>query len=333
MTGWEIENPGEYLIADQDKILKTFIKTYPLSALSPDGEMLLIIRKYHPLLNCSPDDSTNPSDSFRICLAYYTVSRYFFFELPTHFNYNMLSIRYDQNIQDVAITISSREMTRVTNIKELFLKLESFTPKTEAEKEATFASLTNEIPPQKKRIPIIQTEVTSTVIGTLKNADFDDWWVSEPQKIGFLDNVEMKFTITDYHPVEDESFMEEADETIRNFLAKTFKNREAASAYVYQNCMDFLDAIGYDEADQHLWDIKDPKQIWNYATPREIYITREPYEDKGVYLRLIFYCEWEQEHGLQLVFNQKGKLVRVSEDDGHILGWQGHGMIADSGTI
>ncbi|TCO31034.1 hypothetical protein EV200_101480 [Pedobacter psychrotolerans] len=329
MTGWEIENPGENLLAVNDKNLKAFMKAYPLSALSPDGTMLFIIRKYHPTLNCSPDDQNHPSDSFRMCLAYYTASTYFFFELPSHFNYNMLSVRYDQNIQDLAITISSREMTRVTNVKELFLKLESFAPKTDAEKEAAFTSLNNEIPPQKQRAPITQTEVSSTVIGMLKNADFDDWWVSEPHKIGFLNDVEMNFTITDYNPNEDENFMEEADEAIRNFMSKTLKDREATTAHVYQNCMDFLDAIGYDEADQHLWDIKDHEEIWNYVTPREIYVTREPYEDKGVYLRLTFSCEWEQEHGLQLVFNKSGKLVRVSDDDGHILGWQGHGMLTD----
>ena len=329
MTGWEIENPEENLLSVKDKNLKAFLKAYPLSAISPDGTKLLIIRKYHPTLNCSPDDPNNLSDSYRICLAYYTISTYFFFELPTNFHHNMLSVRYDQDIQDVAITISSREMTRVTNIKELFLKLESYAPKTEVEKETAFESLNNEVPPQKKRVPITQTEVSSAIIGMLKNADFDDWWVSELQKIGFLDNVEMNFTITDYNPNEDENFMDEADETIRNFLSKTLKDREVTSTYVYQNCMDFLDAIGYDEADQHLWDIKDPQEIWNYVTPREIYVTREPYEDKGVYLRLTFSCEWEQEHGLQLVFNKNGKLVRVSEDDGHILGWQGHGMITD----
>ena len=329
MTGWEIENPGEYLLYGNDKNLRAFLKNYPLSALSPDGQTLFIIRQYHPTLNCSPDDPVNPSEAYRMCLAYYTYSSYFFFELPTHLHYNMLSVRYDQHIQDIAITISSREMTRVTNVKELFARLESYAPKTDAEKEAAFAGLSNEIPLQKKKVPITQTEVKSTVIGVLKNADFDDWWVSAPQKIAFLDQEEMTFTITDYNPNEDEKLMEAADETIRNFLAKTPQDREAMSTYVYQNCMDFLDAVGYDEADQALWDIKDPRDIWNYVTPLEIYVTREPYEDQGVYLRLIFRCEWEQEHGLQLVFNQKGKLVRVSDDDGHIMGWQGHGMITD----
>jgi len=329
MTGWEIENPGENLLSKNDKYLRDFLKKYSLAALSPNGEKLFIIRKYHPKLNCSPDDPINHSDGYRICLAYYTYSSYFFFELPTNYHYNMLSVRYDQNIQDLAITISSKEMTRVTNIKELLLKLEIYTPRTETEKETAFASLSNEIPPQEKQIPITQTEVTSAVIGVLNNADFDDWWVSQPQKIGFLNDVEMNFTITDYNPNEDENFMDEADETIRNFMSKTLKDREATTAHVYQNCMDFLDAIGYDEADQHLWDIKDPEEIWNYVIPREIYVTREPYEDKGVYLRLTFNCEWEQEHGLQLVFNKNGKLVRVSEDDGHIMGWQGHGMITN----
>ena len=327
MTGWEIENPGTYLLYGNDKNLRVFLKNYPLSALSPDGKMLLIIRKYHPTLNCSPDDSENPSDAYRMCLAYYTYSSYFFFELPTHLQYNMLSIRYDQNIQDVAITISSKEITRVTNVRELFSKLESYTPKLDAEKEASFSSLCNEIPPQKKKVPITQKEVESTVIGSLKNTDFDDWWVSEPQKIDFLEQEKITFTITDYNPNEDDKLMAEADQTIRNFLSKTLKDRNSISIYVYQNCMDFLDAIGYDEADKHLWDIKDHQEIWNYVRPREIYVSREPYEDKAVYLRLTFNCDWEQEHGMQLVFNSNGKLVRVSEDDGHILGWQGHGMI------
>ena len=329
MTGWEVENPGEYLLFGNDKNLRLFLKNYPLSALSPDGKMLFIIRKYHPTLNSPPADTENPSGTYRMCLAYYTYSSYFFFELPTHLNYNLLAVRYDQNIQDVAITISSREMTRVTNVKELFSKLESYAPKPDEEKEAAFAGLCNEIPLQKKKVPITQTQVESKLIGSLKNADFDDWWVSKPQSIGFLDQEEMTFTITDYNPNEDVKLMEAADETIRNFLVKTPNDREVISNYVYQNCMDFLEAIGYDEADEQLWAIKDLREIWNYVTPREIYITREPYEDKDVYLRLTFSCEWEQEHGLQLVFNQKGKLVRVSEDDGHILGWQGQGMITD----
>lgn len=329
MTGWELKNPGEDILLKNNKDIRSFIKAYSLAALSPDGTLLLIIRKYHPELNCSPDDPLNQSDSYRMCLAYYTNSSYFFFELPTGFDYNMLSIRYDQTISDIAITISSRQMTRVTNIRELFNKLSNLEPKTEAEKEAAFASLSNEIPPVKKREAITQTEVVSSIAGVFKNADFDDWWESEPQKIGFLDGAELPLTITDYHPGEDKSLMAEADETMGNFLSKTVADRAAASAYVYQNCMDFLEAIGHDEDDQHLWDIKDPHEIWKYVTPGTIYVTREPYEDHEVYLRLIFDCEWEQEHGLQLVFNKTGKLVRVSEDDGHILGWQGHGMIGD----
>ena len=37
-------------------------------------------------------------------------------------------------------------------------------------------------------------------------------------------------------------------------------------------------------------------------------------------------CEWEQEHGLQLVFRQGKKLTRVSDQDGHLTKADAYGI-------
>ncbi|PUV24605.1 hypothetical protein DCO56_12280 [Sphingobacterium athyrii] len=130
----------------------------------------------------------------------------------------------------------------------------------------------------------------------------------------------MPVSFTDFNPNEDHSFIEEADELLRNFLAQDNSQRLTVSAYVYQNCMDFLDAIGYDDADDAMWKMKQPEEVWQFVKFTGLYVSREPYEDKGVYLQLLCDCDWEQEHGLQLVYNKQGKLVRVSAQDGHIIG-------------
>jgi hypothetical protein len=52
--------------------------------------------------------------------------------------------------------------------------------------------------------------------------------------------------------------------------------------------------------------------------PSEIYVTRRPKNDQDIYIQIACECDWEEEHGLQLVFRQGKKLTRVSSQDGHI---------------
>ena len=328
MTGWELKEPnGELSSKRTSKNIKAFLKQYPLAALSPDGSMLLIIRKYHPQLNCSPDDPGYRSDGYRMCLAYYSATSYTYFELPD-LDYTAVYISYDKNIQNFAIIITAKEMTRTTNIPELSKRLSNFETRTEAEKQAIFAGLTNELPEVKKKVPITQTAVESRVVGSLQQSDFEDWWTSGELAIPFWDNQRLAVTYTDFNPNEDTSFLEEADELLTAFLAKTPADRLAVSGYVHRNCMDFLEAIGFDEADEAMWNMKSPEEVWQFVKCTHLYFSREPHDDGDVYLQVMCECSWEQEHGLQLVFDKQGKLIRVSAQDGHIMGWEGDGMIA-----
>ena len=161
--------------------------------------------------------------------------------------------------------------------------------------------------------------IKSTIIGTLaQNSDFEDWWESDLIEIPFFNNLKLKVVFMGLLPEEDEQFIPEADNALNHFISKTDTDRLAISHLVYKNCMDFLNAVGYDEYDKVLWEIKDKNDIWNHVQPFEIYISRRPYNDKDIYININCDCDWELEHGLQLVFRQGKQITRVSMIDGHL---------------
>lgn len=162
-------------------------------------------------------------------------------------------------------------------------------------------------------------KIESKEIGILiQNSEFEDWWESELVAIPFFNNKRLKIIFMDFLPEEDSKFITEADDALRNFLKKKSDEKLEFSNLIYQNCMDFLNAIGYDEMDQPLWNIKDKNEIWNFVDPNEIFISRRHRRDEDIYINITCECEWEQEHGLQLVFRKGKQLTRVSSQDGHI---------------
>jgi hypothetical protein len=76
--------------------------------------------------------------------------------------------------------------------------------------------------------------------------------------------------------------------------------------------------LGYDTVTPDLSNLKDPNGIWDFVNPSGIYISRRHRRDMDVYLAISCGCDWEEEHGLQLVFKQGKKLTRISGHDGHI---------------
>ncbi|MFC4690929.1 DUF6985 domain-containing protein [Dokdonia genika] len=161
--------------------------------------------------------------------------------------------------------------------------------------------------------------INSKIIGELKQNDqFEDWWESELIEIPFFDNKRMKITFMDFIPERDTEFIKEADKALKTFLKKSESDRLLISNLAYENCMEFLNAVEFDEEDQPLWDIKDKNQIWKFIYPQDIYVTRSHDKFEIIYLNLACECEWEQEHGLQLLFKEGEKLTRISEQDGHI---------------
>lgn len=162
-------------------------------------------------------------------------------------------------------------------------------------------------------------EITSKIIGRLKQEDsFPDWWKSQEIEIPFFDNEKLTITFMDFEPENDKTFIDEADHALTNFLKFNLEDRNLVSELVYKNCMDFLDKVEFDEADEPLRQINDKNEIWDFVQPTEIYISRRHRRDNDIYLQIACECDWEQEHGLQLVFRQGKKLTRISDQDGHL---------------
>ena len=162
-------------------------------------------------------------------------------------------------------------------------------------------------------------EIKSRVIGQLvQHCEFDDWWESGEIEVPFFDNKRFTVIFMDYEPEKDSAFLDEADQALTDFLKLNTEDRIAISELAYKNCMDFLEMVEMDEADEPLRQIKDINDIWNFVYPTMIYVTRRPHRDKDIYVMVTCECEWEREHGFQLVFRKGKKLTRVSEEDGHL---------------
>lgn len=161
--------------------------------------------------------------------------------------------------------------------------------------------------------------IHSQILGELtQDNNFEDWWHSRPVAVPFFEDKVLPVIFMDLVPEHDAKFVPEADEALRNFFSLDIEYRDSISTHVYKNCMDFLEAVEFDEGDDHLRQIKSEKDIWQYVFPREVYVSRRHRRDEDIYIIVACECDWEQEHGLQMVFRQGRKLTRISEQDGHI---------------
>jgi len=82
---------------------------------------------------------------------------------------------------------------------------------------------------------------------------------------------------------------------VESFLRLGPKDRIAASPYVYKNYL----------------------RIRDLAAVGNLCLTTEA-RDKAVYIQITAACDWEPEHGLQIIYRRGVDVSRVSAQDGHL---------------
>jgi len=113
--------------------------------------------------------------------------------------------------------------------------------------------------------------ITSSIIGTLeRDYRFSDWWNSEPVPIPFFQGQQLPVVFMEFNPKHDANFLTEADQALSHFLKLTTDDREAIASLVFSHCMDFLDAVGIEEADEPMRQMKAANEVWKFIHPMQI---------------------------------------------------------------
>ena len=150
--------------------------------------------------------------------------------------------------------------------------------------------------------------IHSTVIGQLRQDErLTSWWEGDKVPVPFFNSKRLKVTFN-FSPDDDLDFIREADNALTNFLSKQASERLSISSLVYDNFIFFVHDVGYEGIDPLMRGIEDENEIWDFVYPASIHVKRRTYNDKDIYISIECNCEWEQEHGLQLVFRQGKKL-------------------------
>ncbi len=325
VTGWEIENAMDHLPVGRELKLKKFVSGYNVSAeagcaaLSPSGETLVIIRKYHPTLNVWADDPDYRTDDYAIGLAYFRTGTYTWFYLPRSYAY--IAIRVSDAFPPVIEIDTAEKGTVVTNTQELSRRLSNHrVGDGDASDESllleNFSQLTNHVQPPTPRIRITQTTIELSPIGELQHDSYESW-TRESVAIPLF-NESLPVTVMDFNPQDptQRDRLSKLSEALSAFLRLGEADRMRASELVNQNCQEFIEAVGVEGWNQEMADVVDPNMIWRFVYPREVLISYSDEHD-AVFVVLSCDCDWEEEHGLQLVYRDGNTLVRVSQKDGH----------------
>ena len=99
---------------------------------------------------------------------------------------------------------------------------------------------------------------------------------------------------------------------VEAFLALGAEAKERASTLVYNNFLELREAMCYDDVG---CEVKSEAKVWDHVHPTDVYVFRRR-EDGKVYVQVLAECDWEREHGLQLIFQDDSFLTNVSDQCG-----------------
>jgi hypothetical protein len=138
-----------------------------------------------------------------------------------------------------------------------------------------------------------------------------EWLESEPISVQYFDGHRLRFVLDGL------SDADEADtiSTIDAFLSFGSRDRIAASDYVFAVYRNVAQTV---DADDLECTIRSKDSVWEHVRPTEVYVSRRHRRDRDIYVQITAECDWEPEHGLQIVYRRGRTIVRVSEQDGHL---------------
>lgn len=142
-------------------------------------------------------------------------------------------------------------------------------------------------------------------LGELKESGpFDGVWLSSEVEIPYFGGKKFFFELELQDNLLDEDFLS----AIRNFFHLTEKDKSEAKQYLFEN---YQECVGYwSEDDVSIVKIENEQQVWDFLHPDKIGLFRG---DNSVYVVIFAECDWDSEHGLQIVYREGKTLTGVGE--------------------
>ncbi|WP_218186356.1 DUF6985 domain-containing protein [Terasakiispira papahanaumokuakeensis] len=150
-------------------------------------------------------------------------------------------------------------------------------------------------------------------VGTISIDDRYDECFTDPIKVAFLDDKECEFLIENY---KDDKVKEDFQKAINNFINLDKSVLYGVSGLVYQYYLKTLKYLSPE--DDGYVEIERPQDVWQFVRfGCEPAVSRRD-DDNTIYISLVCSCDWEREHGLQLVFKDGRYVNKLGGYDGHL---------------
>ena len=151
-------------------------------------------------------------------------------------------------------------------------------------------------------------------LGTVTKSSEFGWYSSQPMPVPVLGGTMCRIAVVGY---DEDSRKDEFHSAIANFLSideSVLQEAEPHVFHYYQDCN-----VDWDPDDDEFLDIDSPSDVWSHVQfGSEPTFSRRAYRDKGIYVSVECGCDWEEEHGLQIVFKNGLKVNKVGPFDGHL---------------
>ncbi|MCK6403995.1 MAG: hypothetical protein L6Q74_19135 [Sphaerotilus natans subsp. sulfidivorans] len=148
-----------------------------------------------------------------------------------------------------------------------------------------------------------------------RDAQFPEWSRSAPVALPLLNGAEVTVVVSEY---EDDDRKQDFEVAIANLLRCPAAVLKQAEPYIFKYYEDVNSALWTPDDPEYLV-IEGPEKVWGHIRiGKETMVMRRAYGDKAVYVSFECECDWESEHGLQIVLRSGNELVRVGSNDGQL---------------
>ena len=140
------------------------------------------------------------------------------------------------------------------------------------------------------------------------------WYVSEPTSVPALGAAWRTFILAGY---DEDHRKEDFHAAIHNFRTLSKQALIDIEPYLIRYLNDCNQNWNVD--DEEYISLQSSADIWNHVRlGTEPEVSRRGYGDTKVYVSLSCGCDWEPEHGLQLVFREGNRICKLGPYDGHL---------------